>query len=237
MFGGNLYDPQSNAAEFASDATIKAYEWVQSYPRRMGVKETAVFGTAYDRSFHSPQDPFISGRVAMIVQGPWLANFANRYNPALDYAAAPLPVDEAIYNQNEPVGMLEADVLVIPRGAKQPEAAFQFVAYTQTQEVQEQLAREHTKSSPLARCSPAFFDGHANKYVRVHDAITKSPRVQILPQTAVWKSYAHLTEGAFDAAWKGANVREICIAVQQRAQAMMDRDALLRAKREAPTAS
>lgn len=193
---------------------------------------TAAFATANDRNYHSAQDPFISGKVAMIAQGPWLANFIGLYNPALDYAAAPLPVVADLLDPQAPIGMLEADVLVIPRGCRNPHAAYEFIAYTQRQEVQEQLARAHTKSSPLATCTPEFFTGHRNPYVKVHDAITRSPRVCVLPQTTVWKSYAHLTAGVFDSAWKGSDdIGSTCRGVNARVQAMMDRDASLQSRR------
>jgi ABC-type glycerol-3-phosphate transport system substrate-binding protein len=168
----------------------------------------------------------------MIAQGPWLANFINRYNPRLDYAAAPLPVDAALFDAANPLGMVEADVLIIPRGARNPEAAFEFVKFTQRADVQEQLAREHTKSSPMAVWSDAFRNGHPNRYVHVHDLIARSERVCILPQTTVWKSYAHLTEGVFDSAWKGGDVTSLCASAHERVQAMLDRDAMLRLRRE-----
>jgi ABC-type glycerol-3-phosphate transport system substrate-binding protein len=228
LFGSTLYDPATNGSLFGSAECVNAYQWVRGYPSRLGEAPTRAFGTAYDRSYHSPQDPFISGRVAMIAQGPWLANFIARYNPKLDYNAVSLPVDERVWVAEQPLGMVEADVLVIPRGCRHPEAAFEFVKYTQTQKVQEQLAREHTKSSALAASSPSFMTEHPNRCVHVHDVIAKSPRVSILPQTTVWKSYAHLTEGVFDAAWKGDDVPRLCASVHTRVQQMLDRDAALR---------
>ena len=231
LFGSTLYDAAANRSTFDRPECTRAYQWVRSFPAKLGAQQTRACGTAVDRSYHSEQDPFISGRVAMIAQGPWLANFINRYNPTLEYAAAPLPVDASLLEPGQPLGMVEADVLIIPRGAKNPEAAFEFVKYTQTQQVQEQLAREHTKSSPLMACSEAFRTGHPNKYVHVHDQIARSARVSILPQTTVWKSYAHLTEGVFDAAWKGDDVEALCQQTHTRVQAMLDRDAMLRERR------
>ncbi len=234
LFGSSLYDPAANRSTFGEQACVDAYQWVRRFPATLGEEASRAFGTAADRSYHSPSDPFISGRVAMIAQGPWLANFINRYQPSLDYAASPLPVHESVYVPGSPLGMVEADVLVIPRGAKNPEAAFEFVRYTQQPRVQEQLARDHTKSSALAKSSDEFLAGHPNRSVAVHDAIAKSDRVCILPQTSVWKSYAHLTEGVFDAAWKGDDVASLCATVQARVQGMLDRDLTLRRKRGEP---
>lgn len=231
MFGGRLYDPVNDRAEFDALESVRAYEWVAGYPRRLGTAESREFGVAYNRSFHSPQDPFISGRVGMIVQGPWLANFINLYRPGLDYGVVPAPPPSELLDPANPYGLLEADVLIIPRGCKDPEAAFEFVRFTQRRDVQEQLAREHTKSSPLAECSAGFYEGHGNKFVRVFDAITRSANVRILPQTPAWKGYAHLTEGAFDAVWRGEAAAAVCARVQARAQEMIDRSSAVRAKR------
>lgn len=232
LFGSSLYDPATNRSTFDQRPCIDAYEWVRRFPVAMGEQASRAFGTAADRSYHSPNDPFISGRVAMIAQGPWLANFINRYAPGLDYAASPLPVHAPLLDPAHPLGMVEADVLVIPREARHPEAAFEFVRYTQRPEVHERLATDHTKGSALRRCSEAFLSRHPNRSVLVHDAIARSDRACILPQTPVWKSYAHLTEGVFDAAWKGEDVGSLCASVHARVQGMLDRERMLRLKRE-----
>lgn len=233
MFGGGMYDPVNDRAVFADPETIAAYEWVGSYPRRIGIAQSRAFSLAYNTNFHSPQDPFISGRVAMIVQGPWMANFIRRYNPGMDYAAVPVPVADSMLADHDasPVGMLEADVLMVPRNCRHPEEAFEFIKFTQRQDEQETLATSHCKSSPLAECSPGFLANHPNRSVAVFDAITKSQRARILPQTPVWKSYAHLTEGAFDAVWNGGDVKTICTQVEARAQNMLDKAARVRAIR------
>lgn len=231
MFGGALYDASARRACIASEEGVAAYEWVAGYPRRMGAAATAEFGNAHNRSFHSPQDPFISGRVAMIVQGPWIANFIRMYAPQLDYGCTPVPTVDRAADADQPVGLLEADVLMIPRGAKHPEAAFEFLCFTQRREVQEQLAMDHAKSSPMRDVSPGFVDRHPNRGVQVHDRIVKSPRVQILPQTRAWQPYADSMIGAFDAIWAGADVRTTLDRVQSRAQTLIDRAALMRERR------
>lgn len=231
MFGGALYDPETARAVIAGPEGIAAYEWVAGYPGRLGAAATAEFGNTYNRSFHSPQDPFISGRVAMIVQGPWIADFIRLYAPGFDYGCVPVPTPRSILDPENPVGMLEADVLMIPRECRHPEAAFEFLCFTQRPDVQEQLATDHAKSSPMREVSPAFAAHHPNRFVHIHDRIVKSPRVQILPQTRAWQPYADSMIGAFDAIWAGADVQRTLEAVQARAQYLIDRAANLRARR------
>lgn len=232
MFGGSLYDRASDRATVASPECVRAYEWIGRCAARLGPGAAGAFANSYARSFHSPEDPFISGHAAMIVQGPWIANFIRRYNPSLDYAAVPVPLSPDVPDPDQPRGMLEADVLMIPRGCPHPEESFAFVSFMQSREIQEQLAAEHCKSSPMARVSESFMRAHANRSVAVHDAITASPRVEVLPQTPAWKPYADLLIGAFDEVWSGGEARAIMTRVQTRAQAILDRASSLRERRK-----
>lgn len=238
MFGGRLFDPATNRARLDDPASIAAYSWVQGYPNRIGPPRSREFGNTYGRNFHSPDDPFISGKVAMIVQGPWIANFINLHarkkpdgSPHIEYAAVPVPVHESVFDEKSPLGMLEADVILIPRGCPHPEEAYEFFCYMQRRDVQERLAFMHCKSSPMRTCSPGFMESHPNPSVRVHDAIVKSERAIVLPQTRVWQAIADLTNGAFDAIWNGADVRSTLAAVQTRAQTLLDTSAALAARR------
>ncbi|MBC7771922.1 MAG: extracellular solute-binding protein [Pyrinomonadaceae bacterium] len=246
MFGGKLYDPIGKRALLDEPASVKAYTWVQGYPTRLGPARSAKFANSHGRSFHSPQDPFISGKVAMIVQGPWIANFINLYGPRdaagkqlLDFAAAPVPVDEDVYDPSAPLGMLEADVLMIPRGCPHPEEAYAFLAFTQRRGVQEKLAYLHCKSSPMRRLSPGFMENHPSpRCVGVHDAVVRSPRATILPQTRAWQQMADLTNGAFDAIWNGAEPASVLARIQSRAQENVDKaEAMKRRRSEAEAGS
>jgi ABC-type glycerol-3-phosphate transport system substrate-binding protein len=231
MFGGRLYDESTDRATLAEPQCIQTFEWLRACAARYGVAATRAFASGFGRSIHSAQDPFISGKVAMIVQGPWLANFIRAFNPNLDYACAPVPVADPLYNADHPSGMLEADVLMIPRGCPHPEEAYQFLSWMQRQDVQEQLATAHCKPSPFVQMSPGFLENHPNRSIRVHDAIAKSPKVQILPRTRAWKQYGDLIVSAFESIWSGADPTTELTSAQARAQQLIDRVAALRKKR------
>jgi ABC-type glycerol-3-phosphate transport system substrate-binding protein len=234
MFGGSLYDPAHNRAVLTDDATQAAYRWVGATAARVGPVAARQFANAYARSFHSPEDPFISGRTSMIVQGPWIANFIKLYRPDLDYAAAPVPVVSPILDPERPTGMVEADILVIPRGCPHPEEAYAFVRWMQRPDVQAALASSHGKSSPMMEVPASFYQGHPNRYVRVHERITRSERVQILPQTRVWQQYADMMLGMFQSVWQGAEAGPLLRDVERRAQQLMDLAALRAAARGVP---
>lgn len=235
MFGGRLFDESTRRATITSAECIAAYSWARDFASRIGSAEASRFASAYGRSFHSPQDPFLSERLAMIVQGPWIASFLERHAPGLEYGCVPVPVADHLYDPSAPRGLLESDVLVIPRGCPHPQEAFAFLRFMQRQEVQEALAAAHGKSSPMRRVSPEFARNHVNRYVGVHDAIAKSPDVEILPQTTEWQAYSDLTIGAFESIWVGADPAATLRRVQSRAQQLIDREAYLRPSPRVPT--
>jgi len=227
----SLYDDQAQRATIDSDGCVRAYEWVQRTAREFEPERTRAFSGAFARSMHSASDPFISGRQAMIVQGPWLAAFAKAVNPRLAYSVVPVPVDASVYDPEQPTGLLEADVLMIPRGCPHPEEAFDFLLFTQRSEIQEELALSHAKPSPMNVVSPGFNAGHPNPGVAVHAAIAASPRVSVLPRTRACKQYTDLTIPAFQAIWSGADARSELSRVAVRAQQLIDHDGVMRARR------
>jgi ABC-type glycerol-3-phosphate transport system substrate-binding protein len=230
LFGGALYDAERDRATIASREGIAAMEWVGRTAERVGRAAGRAFAGAFGRSMHSAGDPFITGRVAMIVQGPWMANFIAAYRPGLAYSCVAAP-EAGGADEDRPAGLLEADVLMIPRGARHAEEAYAFVRYMQRREVQEALCRMHHKPSPLAEVSPGFIEGHPSPCIGVHERIAKSPRANILPRTRVWKAYADLIASAFDAVWSGAEAGPALRRVEARAQALLDREAARRAAR------
>jgi multiple sugar transport system substrate-binding protein len=230
-FGGRLYDELTAKATCDDPACIASFDWARKTAAQYGIAQTRSFAAGFARSIHSAQDPFISGRMAMIVQGPWLANFIRALRPDLDYACAPVPVSAEILNTH-PRGLLEADILIIPRGCPHPQEAYQFLLFMQTQEVQEELATAHCKPSPFLEMSKGFLDHHPHPSIRVFDAIAKSPHAQVLPRTRAWKQYSDLLTSAFDAVWGGADAKTELKSVQARAQALIDAARTMRAQRE-----
>jgi ABC-type glycerol-3-phosphate transport system substrate-binding protein len=217
-----IRNPQSPKATIDSPEVIAAYDWVQSYPKQFGLSKLNEFRSTFG-NYDSALNPFISGKLSMVIQGPWLANMINLYNKDLDYGVAPFPVAEGLYDPAAPLGLVDTDILTIPRGVKHPEASMEFIAYTQRPEVVEYLSTVHCKGSPLATSSESFLANHPNKGVRVFDAIAKSPRAFIVPQTRAWLQIRDSFVAALDEVW---NLKDTPTAimdrVQVRAQAALD---------------
>lgn len=222
QFGGSLYDEAKDRSLADTAPNLAGFDWVQSYPKEFGLKDVNDFRSGFG-NYDSPLNPFIAGTLSMVLQGPWLANMINLHRPDLDYGVAPFPVAERLYDPAAPLGLIDTDVLVIPRGVKNPEASMEFVAYTQRPEVVEFLATQHCKGSPLATVSEGFLEHHPNRGVRVFNAISASPRAYRVPPTSCWPQLKDEFVAVFDKTWNLDGTPAALLATaQQRCQTILD---------------
>lgn len=222
-FGGALYDPTADRCLGDSPQNLAAYRWLQGYSARLGVDEVVRFRSGFGTAYDSALNGLLDGKVAMVVQGPWLANVINAHKPGLDYGVAPFPVADGLYDPKSPIGLIDTDILVIPRGVKYPEASMEFVAYTQRQEVVEFLSNAHCKNSPLASASEEFLANHVNRGVRVHASIAASPRSFLCPRTRTWPQFKDEFDASVQRMWTHArSADEELSAVTAKVQPLLD---------------
>ena len=181
-FGGKLIDGDKITVN--SPENIRAFEWCQSYAKTFGSKEMTSFQGGFG-NFSSPQDAFMTGKVATEINGVWKGNYIKVQKPDTPWFAVPFP-----YPADRPDlaghANLSQDVLTIPRGAKHPKEAFAFIAYVQRQDVMERLCKSHGKNSPLAKVSEEFLNTHPNKYIRVFDQLARSPKAFNPPSIGIY---------------------------------------------------
>jgi ABC-type glycerol-3-phosphate transport system substrate-binding protein len=221
-FGGALYDPLTRRATAASAPNRRAYAWVQSHPRRYGTQRLERLRSSFG-NYASPQQGFLARRVAMVVQGPWLANVIAAFAPELDYGATPVPVEDGLEDPEAPIGALEVDLLVVPRGARHPREALEFIAFMQRQENVELLSRLHAKCSPLRRVSEDFRRDHPNRALAVHERLLKSPRTFTAPAIRTWPHYRDEFVAGMDRIWSLSEPAESVLqSIEAAAQAKID---------------
>ena len=172
-FGGRWWDDSAKRFTFTDPGVVASYEWIQSYSKRLGAAAETGFRSG-SGSYDSPQNSFLAGRVAMMLQGTFFENVIRTQKPSMagKWAAAPFPsYDPALKD----VTYCNCDVLVIPRGARHKREAFEFIAYVNRQKSIETIADLHGKISPLAKVSESFLANHKNPYIRVFDSLAASP--------------------------------------------------------------
>jgi len=219
FFDGQLWDGGAHTTADAPN-NIRAYEWIQAYPKRYGVSEirnlSATFG-----NFASPQDPFMSGTLAMIFQGVWWSNYIHQYAPKMDFGAAPFPV---LHEGDPPTTYVDTDILMIPRAAKHAREAFEFFKFLAQQAETEKLNFGQQKNSPLREVSDGFIRNHPHPYIRLFQDLASSPRAIGQPRMSTWWEYRGDFETAFQRVWlMQATPADALHVVQARAQKQWDR--------------
>jgi multiple sugar transport system substrate-binding protein len=199
-FGGNIWDPKTERFTLLDPKVVQAFDWVQSYSKRLGRDAINEFRSGVaggSVNWDSPQNPFLTGVVTMVQQGPWLANYILKLKPSMsgvrsmadedihlplaqrlarcDWAVAPFP--SAVPGLKD-VTYATFDTLVIPKGSKHKREAFEFIAYVNRQPVMEKLCNLHSKNSPLRKVSQDFLEHHKNPYIRVFEQLANSPNAR-----------------------------------------------------------
>lgn len=184
FFGGKLYDEKTMKLTMNSPENIRAMEWVASYTKRFGLTQVQNFQSGFG-NFSSPQNAFMSEKIASVFQGVWMANFIQIYNPKIDWFATPMPTPE-----NRPdlrgASVVGIDNVLVPKGAKHVEEAWDFIRYQQQQGPMEKLCAGQAKHSPLAKVSEEFFRTHRNKSVRLFDALARTNNTISVPRIGIW---------------------------------------------------
>lgn len=220
-FGGRLWDGTGRAT-VASPENVRAFTWVKGYADRYGSKDLQVFQSGFG-NFSSPQNAFLAGQVAMVLQGVWMANYIHNNNPALDWDAAPFPVPESRPDlaRSTPVGL---DVLVIPTGARHPREAWEFIRFVQSQEGMEMLCAGQWKHSPLSRVSERFYREHRNKRIRLFYELARGANTFAPPPVGIWREWQDEMKAAFESIWTGGRAPAEALAyVDRRIQPKLDR--------------
>jgi len=193
-FGGELWNGRDKIT-CNSPENIRGFKWVATYSQKYGPTAISSFKSSF--VFSSPTNGFISGKEAMQQQGVWMYNFITRFNPKLEWAAAPFPHPADRPDLAE-MTFADADNMVIPVGAKHPKEAFDFIAFVQRQENMELLCLGQRKQSPLVKVSQHFLNTHPNPYIRLFSDMPKLASVRIPPMLGIANEYNADLGEAFD---------------------------------------
>jgi multiple sugar transport system substrate-binding protein len=135
-FGGEFFDPESCEVTPTDPKVVEAfqvmfYDWAEE----MGPEKVSRFIDTYFPPPSPPpaQHPFITGRLAMVVTGDFFLPIIDRYGKDIDYGVTYLPLPEG---RDEPTTWSGGWSAVIPQGAQNPDAAYEFASYMCGEEAQ-----------------------------------------------------------------------------------------------------
>jgi len=136
LFGGKWYDETTGLVTCGDDPKLtRMLEWQRSFAIDPESDDNPTYAMAPEKmmsfqqgfgAYMSANNPFYSGRIAMITEGEWQATFIPKYAPELDWGVAFIPTpDDAPPRAYSPTCIADC----IPRGCRNPEAAWAFLEW------------------------------------------------------------------------------------------------------------
>jgi len=122
-FGAKDYDPATKKVGLDDPKFIQAMKWMATYTDKVGKVLDPFSGDA------GAGGPFIYGLVSMTIQGNWYLDTIKQYGKNLEFGVAPIPTADGVKG---PVTWAGGYSLVVPKGAKHPQEAFEFIKFFST---------------------------------------------------------------------------------------------------------
>ena len=132
--GGEFMSPDGRNCTMSNPSTLQSLTAVTSwYDALGGVDGINAFSGGFAGN---EQDPFMTGKLAMKIDGDGFVNSIARYHPEMDFAVCPVPVPaERLHHEGkfakEPTWVTWSGgfAWAIPRGAAHEKAAWQFIQW------------------------------------------------------------------------------------------------------------
>lgn len=132
LFGGQWYNSSSDKLTPTDPANVAALTWETEFVKQYGAQNIANF-IASSGAYLTASDPFESGKLAMVYDGPWALAYIQANVPSLTSSIGvvgfPAPATDP---QNTGTSFIDTNPQVIPRGAAHPQQAFDFIKWLTT---------------------------------------------------------------------------------------------------------
>jgi len=127
IWKGIFQDASSLKITSSDPQVVNAMKWLKSYADHVGVDNLDAFTAACSsQQCNDAADYFWTGQSAMVISGDWRVSQAKQYKPNVQYGVAPLPGPDG----PAPYGTWAGGwSWVIPKGAKNTDAAWKVISY------------------------------------------------------------------------------------------------------------
>jgi len=132
VFGGTLYDEESQKITADDPAIVEALTWMQSYAKKYDITKIDAFQQGFG-DYMSVNNPFFVGKQGMTQIGEWFISFIAKFAPQLDkdidFMPAPYPE-----GGRENCTTFGGSVFCIPNGVPYPDVSWELIEFLQRDE-------------------------------------------------------------------------------------------------------
>jgi multiple sugar transport system substrate-binding protein len=186
LFGGQWTNSSGQSTPYTPQS-VAALQWEQSFYKRFGASNVTNFISS-SGAYLTSGDPFESGKLAMMFDGPWSEQYAKANNPKLasDVGVVKFPAPSPA---NDGTTFLDSNPQLIPRGSSNPKAAFDFISWETTNPQVTSMFANTVANIPQLTTVPKFplendklFDLYVNE--------AKSPQAHVWAENAKASTYS-----------------------------------------------
>jgi len=136
LFGGFWYNDDGTQLTANNQAMIDSLTWEQQFYKKGGYDQVTTFSTGFGDQYMSPEYPFYTGKLAMVVDGEWQTgpNFISKFKPELNYGVAPVP-PPAAHPERANTAVVEGTIVVMPANGKNQDTAAKLLAWIMSPEI------------------------------------------------------------------------------------------------------
>ncbi len=185
--GANLLTNNGKKVNLSDAAMIRALKWVVDYFKIYPIKNVSSFMAGFG---YAEQHGFISQKVAMMVLDNTFPDQIKLYNPNLDYGVSTIPSFKGFQTASSSGSWW----LGIPRGAKHAKAAWKFIEFAVSKNIQlgEALAQKEIlyPANKLAAEDSQFINGDKSKKIFIDEmSYAHSPAIVPLVHDVFWREF------------------------------------------------
>jgi multiple sugar transport system substrate-binding protein len=188
LYGGNWFNSAGKPTP-NDPANVKALTWERTFYQRFGAQNVSNFLHSAG-AYLTGGDPFESGKLAMMFDGPWSEQYAKANNPkiAKDVGVVKLPAPASI-PQNSGTTFLDSNPQLIPAGSKNAQAAFDFIAWLTTNPSATARFSNTVANIPQLRKVPPF-PLQKDALFKLYADEANSPQAHTWTQSQISSTYA-----------------------------------------------
>jgi multiple sugar transport system substrate-binding protein len=168
-----------------SQPVIDSLNWQQQFYSKYGTDNVMSFSSGFGDLYMSPDQPFLTGKMAMYVDGEWMTgpNFISKLKPELNYGVAPFP-PPADHPERVNTVVNQGTVAVIPAGAKDKEASAKLLAWMMSPDI---VAEEfcYNANLPTSKKAAEAECFQSNPKFKVFVDLMSSPNASFIPTTPI----------------------------------------------------
>ncbi len=195
-WGASFFDKETCEVTPNGPEMVDAMQWVYDLCGELEPSRTQAFIQASQRPGAPPQDsPWVQNRLAAMISNGQQVALNENYAPDLDYGITYIPVPEAGMDSSTWAGGWS---MVIPEGAKEPEAAIQFMLFACGEPGQRIFASEN-RALPTLKVLLQDRDLYSERLILFADELL--PTAKNRPPLPVGAKYWDELTAAYEKIW------------------------------------